>query len=183
MKTPDTENPHIHSLLFISGTMHSEMLLHCQGALSEESQAPFPLVTMPLRYVSTSTSLLFKAGNHSSKNQVFSGSIHNNTSAVSKPCPLKLCKAILEMSFSGAPCSGASAKGGAGYANPLHQDSSLRERHHCRESHLSPTITGHERGESLPPFSSATACFSNRRWNFQEVTLQTTSLFQSTGRT
>lgn len=45
--------------------------------------------------------LFFKAGNHSSKIQVFSDSIHNNTS-VSKPCPRKLYKATPEMSFSGA---------------------------------------------------------------------------------
>lgn len=69
-----------------------------------------------LCYVSTSTSLFFKAGNHPSKNQVFSDSIHNNT-FVSKPCSLKLYKATLEMSFSGVLCCAASAKGGAGYTH------------------------------------------------------------------
>lgn len=45
----DTENPHVHSHLFFSGTMHWETLLHCQGAFreegkahDEESRAPFP---------------------------------------------------------------------------------------------------------------------------------------------
>lgn len=45
----DTENPHVHSHLFIRGIMHWETLLHCQGAFceegkahDEESQVPFP---------------------------------------------------------------------------------------------------------------------------------------------
>lgn len=128
----DTENAHIHSLLFISGTTHWETLLHCQGAFREEGKAhdeesPAPFPPQLQHHCHASQRPFFKAGNHSSKNQVFSDSIHNNT-AVSKPCPLKIYEATLEISFSGALCCGASAKGGAGYTHTLSPPSCITQR-------------------------------------------------------
>lgn len=66
------------------------------------------------------------------------------------------------------------------HTHPLQQDSSLRERHPGQHLAGTEPLLSHanrtwERRVTTTPCSSATACFSNRRWNFQEVTLQTTS--------